>query len=210
MFKSIVFDVDSTLVTIEGLDEIARRKSVLTEVASITTAGMRGEISFQESLTMRLNIVNPSRDGVVWLGEQYLLHLTPGGKEVISFLRSHDSGVYLVSGAYSLAIEKLALHLGVDQKNVFGIDLEFDNEGEYVSTDPSQLLLQDNGKRKLIEQLDLERPLAMIGDGSTDLETKSYADLFIGFGGVTEREVVKRKADKYIYDLKDVIELVKG
>lgn len=196
-FNSVVFDVDSTLVTIEGLAEIARKKGVYDEVLAVTNSGMDGDIPFTQSLTARLNLVHPDKQDIEWLGEQYIQNITPGAEEVVTILHNRGVDVYLVSGAYTTAIQVLAEFLDIPVDRAFGINLAFDETGAYTGICPEQILSEEGGKKNLLVSLELMRHIAFVGDGVTDLETAEYVDRFIGFGGVVERESVKARSPFY-------------
>lgn len=207
-FNTVVFDVDSTIVTIEGLAEIARKKGLYDEVVAITNGGMNGEVSFSHSLQTRLDLVAPHRDDILWLGELYIQHLTPGTEEVIQTLHNQGVAVYLVSGAYTAALEILATHLNIPLERVVGVSIAFDQGGQYREIHPEQDIIQEQGKKKVLESLNPNRHIAFVGDGVTDLETAEHVDRFIGFGGVSPRDVIKKHADYYIDspDLRDVLQ----
>lgn len=207
-FNTVVFDVDSTIVTIEGLAEIARKKGLYDEVVAITNGGMNGEVSFSHSLQTRLDLVAPHRDDILWLGELYIQHLTAGAEETIQALHEQDVAVYLISGAYTLALQKLATHLHIPLERVVGVSIAFDEDGQYQEIHPGQKIIEDHGKRKVLEMLNPKRHIAFVGDGITDLETTEYVDRFIGFGGVSVRDSIKQAADYYIDspDLRDVLQ----
>lgn len=207
-FNTVAFDVDSTIVTIEGLAEIARKKGVYDEVVAITNSGMNGDVSFSHSLEKRLNLVSPHRDDILWLGELYTQHLTVGVEETIEMLHEQGVAVYLVSGAYTLALEKLATHLHIPLDRVVGVSIAFGEDGHYKEIRPDQNIIEDKGKRKVLEMLNPKRHIAFVGDGITDLETAAFVDRFIGFGGVSERETIKKQADYYTDspDLRDVLQ----
>ena len=208
MSNTVIFDVDSTIVTIEGLYEIGRHKGFDKEISEITSQGNMGDISFNESIVRRVEIIQPSMEDMVWLSDYYLDHLTDGVQEVVKFL--HEKGIYihLISGSFKDALYGLQEVLGLDEKHVHANELIFDESGKYAGFDLTQLLANNNGKAKVIQMLNLEPKSVFVGDGYTDMEVKDVVDIFVGFGGVVERSIVKTSADRYIYDLTDMIELV--
>ena len=89
-FGAICFDCDSTLTRIEGIDELARRSAVVTEIAPLTVAAMEGALSLEEVYARRLEMVRPSRDALAWLGERYVEEMVEGARETVRVL--HEIG----------------------------------------------------------------------------------------------------------------------
>jgi phosphoserine phosphatase len=209
-YRSIVFDVDSTIVTIEGLVEIATKKGLNGEIDRITQAGMNGELSFADSINQRLQIVRPSAADVNWLGDWYVQHLTPGVEEVINTLRTNGVEVFLISGSYLPALYTLGNYLQIPSDHIAGLELQFDEHGYYQGYDKNQLLLDAQGKRLVLENLNPPREIAFVGDGATDLVTQQFVDVFIGFGGITQHTVVKETANFFIEenDFKNVLQFL--
>ncbi|MCA9397920.1 HAD-IB family phosphatase, partial [candidate division WWE3 bacterium] len=177
-------------------------------INEITTQGNTGEISFNESIVKRVEIIQPSQEDMVWLSNYYVDHRTDGLQEVVKFLHEKGISIHLISGSFKDALYGLQEVLGLDEKYVHANELIFDESGKYAGFDPTQLLANNNGKAKVIQMLNLDPTCIFVGDGYTDMEVKGVVDLFVGFGGVVERSIVKANADRYIYDLTDMIELV--
>lgn len=207
MYKTVVFDVDSTLVTIEGLVELARLKGVADEVAQITDLGMTGTMPFAESLQKRLDIVRPTLADMDVLGHMYVQHVVPGVLDTIQALNEEGVAVHLVTGSYTQALEQLGVYLDIPQDHIHAVVLDFDGGGEYVGFNTEQVVVLERGKRLVVEGLKLPRKVAMVGDGSTDLEVKDVVDIFVGFGGVVQREIVRDNADEWVEDFASVCSL---
>lgn len=194
-YKFIFFDVDSTLVTIEGIDVLAAGNP---EIVRLTEAAMNGEIPLDEVYGRRLEIIRPTRAAVDALGQQYVQSLVDGAEETIAALQSAGAVIHLVTAGIAQAIAPLAERLGV--RNVHAVPLEFDAEGNYVDFDRRCLLARAGGKELVVRNV-LTRSkgnAAFVGDGVTDLETKPVVDLFVGFGGVHQRAKVKENAHVYV------------
>ncbi|MCA9390343.1 HAD-IB family phosphatase [candidate division WWE3 bacterium] len=199
-YKTVIFDVDSTLVTIEGMVELAKMKGLDQGVSKITEQGMNGEISFSKSFTSRIDLVKPSLKDLDWLGDYYYQQLTPGAKETIEVLKKQDVRIVLISGSFQRSLDVLGKKLGLQGNDIFGVELIHSRNGKYESIDDGQLLVNDFGKLRLLETLKLPHPILMVGDGITDLECQKAVDYFVGFGGVVERTVVRNSADAFLTD----------
>lgn len=195
-FDAVIFDSDSTLSSIEGIDELGRFVGKLTEVAKLTKQGMDGTISYEQIYEKRLQIVRPTREQVLRLGKLYFDTLVEDAQSVVSALQHIGIDVYIVSGGYSGALRQLGKALGLSDKQIFGNDLIHDEKGNY-QTFVEGPLKRNHGKLQIIRQIPGRK--LVVGDSVTDLETKEYIDLFVGYGGVVRRKIVEQQADVYLY-----------
>ncbi len=204
-YRYLFFDVDSTLVTIEGIDVLAGGHP---EIAKLTNAAMNGEVPLDEVYARRLEIIRPARAAVDALAQRYLASLVDGAEEVIAALRERGHVIHLVTAGIEQAIAPLAERLGI--RNVHAVRLMFDDDGNYENFDRRSLLTRAGGKELVVRAVRVRSKggAAMIGDGASDLEAKPAVDLFIGFGGVAERPLVRENADVFVSDLRDVLRYV--
>ncbi len=205
-YRFVFFDVDSTLVTIEGIDVLADGNP---EVVRLTEAAMNGEIALDQVYGRRLEIIRPSRARVEELGEQYRRSLVTGAAETIRALSDAGSTVHLVTAGVEQAILPLAQHLGIEPRRVHAVPLRFADDGSYEDFDRHSLLARPGGKEVVVRDVRARSHgrAAFVGDGVTDLEAKPAVDLFIGFGGVQVRPRVRDNADVFIesVDLRAVL-----
>ena len=196
-YRFVFFDVDSTLVTIEGIDVLANGNP---EIVRLTEAAMNGEIALDEVYARRLEIIQPPRDRVEALGRQYIASLVDGAEETIETLRRGGADVHLVTAGIAQAIAPLAEHLRIAPRAVHAVALQFDDAGHYLDFDRRSFLTRVGGKELVVRSI-LARSKgrsAFIGDGVSDLETKPVVTQFIGFGGVHTRARVKENAPVYV------------
>ncbi|MDP3093251.1 MAG: HAD-IB family phosphatase [bacterium] len=206
-YDIVIFDCDSTLTKIEGIDELARMKGREKEVSKLTAATMKGKAKFRQTLRKRLEIVRPCKKDLARLANLYIKNEVKGARKTIAGLKRMGSKVYIVAGAYSQAVLPFAKYLGIPNKNVFAINLKFRKNGNYLSPDWKNPLTRNKGKQYIIQKLARRGKTVLIGDGATDLEAKNVVDLFIGFGGVVKRQIVKENADVFITNLLDISKL---
>ena len=204
LIKTVIFDVDSTLCTIEGIDELARLKSVEKEIIPLTNKAMNGEISLEEIFAKRLEIIKPSLSDMVRLSRLYSQNISPNAEEIIAYLKERNIEIYLVSGGYKQAILPLASKLNISERNVYANELYFDSVGSYQGFNKTIPLWKEKGKAKLIQTLNLERKTIFVGDGMSDLEAINEVDVFVGYGGVSVRKKVRQTALYYIMDLNEL------
>jgi phosphoserine phosphatase len=197
-FGSVIFDCDSTLSAIEGIEELAHAHR--TEIARLTEAAMRGEILLEDVYARRLELVRPTRDQVAALGERYVRTMVTDARETIAALLAENIEVRVISGGIRQAVVTLALALGLTERAVAAVEVHFDENGDYAGFDASSPLARSGGKRTILERWlpELPRPIMLVGDGATDLEARPPADTFVAFAGVVERQVVIDAADAVV------------
>ena len=195
----VLFDLDSTLVSIEGLDWLAIKKGVGDQVKLLTEKSMNGDIPFKEAFFNKARILAPSVEDMALLGKKYCNSLVPGVKETLRALREDNFKVGIVTSNFRQAVLPVAKLLGIQNELIYANDIIFDSEGIYRSIDSNNPLADNGGKAKIVKEIKANR-IIFVGDSITDLDVKPYVDLFIGFGGVVERPVVKQSADAYVAD----------
>jgi phosphoserine phosphatase len=199
-YRQVFFDVDSTLVRIEGIDVLASGND---EVARLTDAAMNGEIPLEDVYARRLDIIRPSRERVEELGRQYVASLVDGAAETVARIQAAGGVVHLVTAGIEQAIEPLARSLGI--ASFRAVRLKFTPAGDYDGFERTPLT-RTGGKEVIVRDLRARAHglAALIGDGVSDLEAKPAVDLFIGFGGVHIRPRVRDNADVFVTDLPSV------
>jgi phosphoserine phosphatase len=203
-YRLAFFDVDSTLVTIEGIDVLAEGNA---EIARFTDAAMNGAIPLDHVYAKRLEAIRPTRDQVEELAARYVRSLVDGAAETIAALQRGGVVVHLVTGGIEQAILPMAEALGIPRRNIHAVALTFDAQGHYQDFDRRSFLTRNGGKELAVRDIRARShgKAAFVGDGVSDLEAKPAVDLFIGFGGVVVRPRVKENADIYITSLPDVL-----
>lgn len=210
--RLVFLDCDSTLSTIEGIDELARFQgpAVFEQVVALTNAAMNGEIPLDEVFPRRMEIIRPGRAACERVAALYVETMTPGAAGFVAWLKREGWLPVILSGGFLPLIKPLAEALGI--AHVEAVPLYLDADGCYAGYDASYPTTRNLGKNAVI--IDWKRALlpervAMLGDGVSDLETQRDVDVFIGFGGVVSRAAVKAGAEHWLDDLAD-FETVKG
>lgn len=197
-FEAIILDCDSTLSSIEGVDELARRRGVGERIAALTEQAMQGRVPLQSVYAKRLEIIRPDRDLVRWLGDRYVETLVPGADELVRTLLERGKEVHVVSGGILQAVVTLAAHLRIPHANVHAVELHFGADGGFAGYAEDSPLARSGGKGTVARRIARGRRLAAVGDGVTDLEMQDAGAMLIGFGGVAVREAVRNRADVWI------------
>lgn len=209
---AVCFDVDSTVITGEGIDVLAAHCGKAKEVAEWTKNAMSGNVPFHVALEERLKLFTPSKQQIAACNAKHTLTLTPKIKDLISTLHGLKKEVFFVSGGFRQMIDPHANEVGIPADKIFANNLLFDTTGKYVGFDVNEPTSRAGGKAKVVGMLKDKhkfKTMAMIGDGFTDLEARPPADLFIGFGGIAVRQVVKDNADWFVLDFDELVRPLK-
>lgn len=197
-FEAIILDCDSTLSSIEGVDELARCRGVGAEIAALTEQAMQGRVPLEAVYAQRLELIRPDRDLVQWLGDRYVETLVPGAEELVRVLRERGKDVHVVSGGILQAVLVLASRLRIPPANVHAVELRFGEDGRFAGYAQESPLARTGGKGTIARSIARGRRLAAVGDGVTDLEMQAAGAVLIGFGGVAVREAVRKRADVWV------------
>ncbi len=190
--KVIVFDMDSTIVEGEIIDEMAKLAGVGEKVAEITAKGMRGEIDYASSLRARVSLLKGLR--VKSLGAfAKTIRLTKGSEELIAALKEMGFKVALISGGFSYFTDILKERLGFDY--AFGNELEVRN-GKLTGRIKGRII-DAEGKAEILDRICRLEGITMeevvaVGDGSNDRIMVANAGLGIAFNA---KEILKKVAD---------------
>lgn len=192
-FRLLAIDMDSTLVTMETLDEIADMAGLKAEVAAITEAAMRGEIKdFTESLTRRMALLKGVGEDLIERVYQERLHLSPGAETLLAAAKAAGLKTMLVSGGFTHFTERLKERLGFD----YAFANQFDIANQRLTGRVLGPIVDGAFKARAVQQCcqDIGCPPSQaiaIGDGANDLGMMAVAGLSVGYHA---KPVVREKA----------------
>jgi phosphoserine phosphatase len=192
-FASVVFDCDSTLVAVEGIDELSG--PFRAQITALTDAAMDGSVALEEVYGRRLEIIRPTRTQVDEVGATYVRALVPHARETVAALRWLGKTVRILSGGLLPAVLAVARELGMEDDDVAAVAIHFDADGAYAGFDTRSPLARSNGKAQVIGGWALPRPALLVGDGATDREARPAVDTFAAYAGVVERPAAVDGAD---------------
>lgn len=207
---AVCFDVDSTVVTTEGIDLLAKCYNVEEAVANLTRSAMEGDVKFQDAMAARLELMQPSKASLErCLKSEGSPQLSDGVAALVAKLHARGTHVYLVSGGFRVMIEPIAALLGIPKDRIFANTIVFKTDGSYFGFDRSEPTSRDGGKPAVFESLRKRfgyATMVMVGDGATDMQARPPADAFIGYGGVVVRKRVAEGADWFVTDFQELLE----
>ena len=213
-FDLIFFDCDSTLSSIEGIDELARFKGKEGRVGLLTNKAMDGELDLAEIYGKRLRAIKPTRAQLKAVEERYWETMVEDAHDVIAALQDLGKQVFIISGGLIDAVRGFGRRLGVQPERIRAVELEYNElsgrwwdyhepQAQHAKTylDYSEgPLTVSSGKARIVSEMagDMPGRRMMIGDGSSDLAARSAVDLLVGYGGVVSRQSVKAEADIFV------------
>ena len=182
MRRLICFDMDSTLIQTECIDELAERAGVGAEVRAITESAMRGEIDFKESFTRRVALLK-GLDSSVFEDIANKMPITEGVDRLMAVLKRCGYKIAILSGGFTYFGEFLQRKYGIDY--VYANELEIDENGKLTGRYLGEIV---DGHRKAellkliaqVEKVNLAQTIA-VGDGANDLPMLGEAGLGIAF-----------------------------
>jgi len=190
--KLVAMDMDSTLITMETIDELGDLVGRKAEIAAITARAMRGEIDYPESLRQRVGLLEGlDQHGLLEVYEKRL-KLTDGAETLLAACKQHRVKTLLVSGGFSFFVQRLKARLGIDYS--ISNTLELANGrltggliGEIVDAEAKARKF-----RSVVNDLKAEKHQTVaIGDGANDLKMMAEAGLSVAFHA---KPVVREKA----------------
>ena len=181
-FGLVVMDMDSTLISIECIDEIADTVNLKPQVSAITEAAMRGDIDFSESLRRRVALLEGLEESALLRIYEERLQLNPGAETMLKKLKEHGIKTLLVSGGFVFFTERLKHRLGLDYAHANTLEIV---DGKLTGRVLGHILDAQGKADSLVrtrDELGLrpEQVIAM-GDGANDLKMLAQAGVSIAY-----------------------------
>lgn len=181
-FKLVVFDMDSTLINIECIDELADFAGRKAEVSAITEAAMRGELDYRESLQKRVAILEGLDARVLARVFSERLLLNPGARELLEALQAANIHTALLSGGFTYFTERLRIELGLDFATSNELEIVSGKLTGRVVGDIVDAQAKADTLRALSKEFGLSQDQVMaVGDGANDLLMMASAGTSVAY-----------------------------
>lgn len=200
-----LFDFDSTFIRSEGLDELAEvslaknpeREMRVQRIKELTTLGMEGKLSFEESLRQRIELLQSNKTYIAKVAKILKRKISHSIARNKHFFKDNKDNIYIISGGFKELILPVVEQYGIKPEHVFANTFVFDAKGNVIGIDENNVMSKNKGKVNVVKQLKLTADLFIIGDGYTDYELKKLglAKKFIAFTENVSRDIVVEKAD---------------
>jgi phosphoserine phosphatase len=192
-YKLVAMDMDSTLITIECIDEIADMQGLKPQVAEITEAAMRGEIEFRESLTRRVALLKGLDAGALERVYDERLKLSPGAETMLAAVKAAGLKTLLVSGGFTFFTDRMKSRLSLDYTHSNVLEIA---DGKLTGKVIGNIVDADEKKRtveRVCAELGITPKQAIVmGDGANDLKMMGISGLSVAFRA---KPVVRTQAD---------------
>jgi len=217
---SLIIDFDSTIINLETLEFLGsislqgnnQKDNIIQKISYYTDLAMNGDITFQESLEIRLKLMKLHKKHINESIKVLDNKIDKSFLKNINFFKKNIDCTYIVSGGFKSIIEPVLLSSTNLNWNIFANELNFNQEGYVVGVNQDNPLAFSKGKIELVKKLNLNNDIIIIGDGYTDYEVKKYgvAKYFLAYTAHAIRRNVIINADKTCKNFNEVIEFIEN
>lgn len=218
MNATLFIDFDSTFNQVEALEALLEisipndtdRASVMGQLVELTNLGMEGKIDYMESLSRRMELLNATKSDIITLVEKLKTLISPSISANKDFLVANKDNIHIISNGFEDFIKPIIEDFGLHIEQVYANRFLYDEDENIVGVDPDNPLAKGGGKPIVINALNIDGKIIMIGDGYNDYRAKEggSVDEFILFTENVTRDSVVPLADKIVSSFDEVIEYV--
>jgi D-3-phosphoglycerate dehydrogenase len=200
-----IIDFDSTFTQVEALDELARislnkhpnKEAIFKQIEDYTNLAMEGKLSFTESLSQRVKLLEASEDHLKQLITRLKKKVSASFSRNTAFFKKHAHEVLIVSGGFKEFIIPVVSQYHIKKENIYANTFITDAEGKIVDYDKENPLSKEGGKVILMKGMNLDGDLYGIGDGYSDFQLRESGLIkkFFAFTENIARDSIIAKAD---------------
>jgi len=215
--RNFVFDFDSTLTSVEGLDVLAEislknnpeRDEVVKKIQEITDLGIDGDISFTDSLSRRIALLKANKSQLGELIDFLKTKLSDSVKANQPFFEKYRDQIYVISCGFKEFIEPVVADLGIAPERVFANTFKYDQDGTIIGFDETNPLSQHNGKVNCLKESGIDGEIQIIGEGYSDyvMRREGVADKFFAYTENVSRKKATDNADHVVASLDEFISI---
>lgn len=186
-YRLIAFDMDSTLITMESVDELATQASRRAQIQAITEATMRGDITdFMQSLRQRVALLAGLPQEAINDVIQHHLRLTPGAQQLVAACQARGLRCMLITGGFTCFAETVAVLLGLHEVRANVLEISSGQVTGRLLTQPGRALVDSQEKQRSLLRACTEMGIAptqaiAVGDGANDLPMLQAAGLSVAY-----------------------------
>lgn len=169
--RVFLFDLDATITKVEILPTLAEHVGMAEQISELTEKTMRGELPFQSSFLMRVDMLKPIPVSKV----SAIVAATPLNEKLVSFIAENKERCYIVTGNLDVWIEELVKRIGLPMTHCFCSAASVEND---------RLVRVNSVLDKALVVQQFVQPVVAVGDGSNDADMVQLAEVGIGYGGV--------------------------
>ncbi len=200
-----IIDFDSTFTQVEALDELARislkkhpdKEAIFKKIEDLTNLAMEGKLSFTESLSQRVRLLEASEDHLKQLITRLKKKVSSSFSRNAAFFKKHSDQILIVSGGFKEFITPVVSQYHIKKENIYANTFLTNGDGKIIDYDHANPLSEEGGKVKLMKLLNLEGDLYGIGDGYSDYQLRESGMIkkFYAFTENISRESIVSRAD---------------
>jgi D-3-phosphoglycerate dehydrogenase len=213
--RKFVFDFDSTLTSVEGLDVLAEislknnpnKSEVINKIQEITDLGIDGDISFSDSLNTRIALLKANRSQLTELVGLLKTKISNSVKKNKHFFKKYSSQIYVISCGFKEFIEPVVAELNINPERIFANSFTYDENGLITGFDESNPLSQHDGKVSCLRSSGIQGEIQIIGDGYSDyvMKREGIADKFFAYTENVTRKKAIDNADYVVANLEEFL-----
>ena len=217
---TLIIDFDSTIVSVETLEQLANislsnkpnRDELINQISNYTDLAMNGEISFQDSLKFRFDLMKINNHDIENVSNALKNKIDHSFLENINFFKKNINNIYIVSGGFDSIISSVLQSISNIKWNIYANSLLFNKQNEVEGIDAKNPLAFSGGKVEIVKKMNLDNDIIVIGDGYTDYEIKksNVAKYFLAYTGHVKRDKAVKNADFICDDFYEVINFLKN
>tara|TARA_X000000950_G_scaffold122802_2_gene154012 strand:+ start:4742 stop:5401 length:660 start_codon:yes stop_codon:yes gene_type:complete len=218
MPDNLIFDFDSTFISLESLDEFIlhkllnndKKSELRAKIEKVTNEGMEGNINFNTSINERLKLLNENKDSLNFFSKTLKKNISRSFLVNKDFIIENSHKILIISGGFTELIAPVVEDFKIKKDQIYANEFIFNKNGIIKTISKETLTYKHRTKAHLVKSLNLKGVTHIIGDGITDCDVwrKGYADEFYAFTENIERTVVVNSSKNVINCLNDYIKII--